>query len=95
MVSLEVNQPFLCFPKGCGRAVREEISGDPQGFAVPKDLPAGLDVLEAARTLLADQHLPGSSGLPFELVMLSCTKSAASLCQVGHLTGHLKKRSKV
>lgn len=74
--------------------MREEISGDPQGFAVPKDLPVGLDVMEAARTLLADQHLPGSSGLPFELVMLSC-KCAASLCQVGHLTGHLKKRSKV
>lgn len=73
----------------------EEVSGDPQGFAVPQEPPAGLDALEAARALLADQHLPGSSGLPFGLVMLSCTKCAASLCQVGHLTGHLKKRRKV
>lgn len=70
------------------------VSADPEGFAVPKDPAAGLDALEAARALLADKHLPGRSGLPLELFMLSWTECAACLCQVGHPTGHLEKRSK-
>lgn len=64
----------------------------PRGLQDPG---AGLDALEAGRALLAEHHLPGRSALPFEMVMLICTKCAASLCQVGHLTAHLQKRSKV
>lgn len=77
--------------QGHGTAMKEEVSGDPQGLAVQKDPAAGLDALEAARALLAHQHLPSRSGLPFELFMLSCTKCAASLSQAEHLAGHLKE----